>query len=123
MICIGKGTDVGWINQGKHAIKAMETRKITLDMHDGTQKSFGFEEGIGVIFLAPCSNGGLELIIWGLDNCGLRQAARLLPMLTGVGQPEFIIVRKRCAWDGAAGVLAMGSFDKFWKVSEFSFIT
>jgi hypothetical protein len=46
-----------------------------------------------------------------------------LPMLTGVGQPDFIIVSKRCAWEGAAGVHAMGSFDNSWGVSETSFVS
>ncbi|KAL9129258.1 MAG: hypothetical protein Q9217_002238 [Psora testacea] len=118
LICIGKGREVGWINQQMRAIKVLETCGVSLERHDGTHKTYEFEEGMGAIFLSPLSNCGLELIIWGLDDCGLRQASRLLPMLTGVGQPDFIVVRKRCAWQGAAGVLAMGSFNNCWKASE-----
>lgn len=89
----------------------------------GIKKVFPFELGMGAIFLRPLLDKRLELVIWGFDKHGLRQAARLMPMLTGVGQPEFVVVRKRCAWKGAAGVLAMGSFDNLWKVSEASFVS
>ena len=123
LISIGKGRDAGWINQKTQAIQVSKTSGVSLDKHDGTRKVYGFEDGMGVIFLCPFSDSGLELIIWGLDDCGLRHATRLLPMLTGVGQPEFIIVRKRCAWEGAAGVLAMGSFDRHWRISKSCFIT
>lgn len=78
---------------------------------------------MGAIFLRPLLNERLELVVWGFDQQGLRQAARLVPMLTGVGQPEFVVVSQRCAWEGAAGVLAMGSFDNFWNVSEASFVS
>lgn len=82
-----------------------------------------FQEGLGAIFLRPLPKERLELVVWGFDSLGLRLAARLLPMLTGVGQPEFSIVSNRCAWEGAGGVLAMGSFDSFWNVSETSFVS
>ncbi|MCJ1466655.1 hypothetical protein MMC07_005275 [Pseudocyphellaria aurata] len=88
----------------------------------GGVKLYEFEEGLGAIFVSPLPNERLELKIWGFDDDGLRHAARLLPMLTGVGQPDFVLVRKRCAWEGAAGVLGMGSFDSFWKVSGASFL-
>ena len=91
--------------------------------HGGKKIVFPFEVGLGAIFLRPLLNERLELVIWGFDKQGLRQASRLMPMLTGVGQPDFIVVSKRCAWEGAAGVLAMGSFDNFWKVTEGSFVT
>lgn len=87
----------------------------------GMKTVFPFEDGMGAIFLRPLLDRRLELVVWGLDKQGLRQTARLMPMLTGVGQPDFVIVSKRCAWEGAAGVLAMGSFDNFWKVSKGSF--
>ena len=89
----------------------------------GTKAVFPFEVGMGVIFLRPLLDERLELVVWGFDKQGLRQAARLMPMLTGVGQPDFVIVSKRCAWEGAAGVLAMGLFDNFWKVSKGSFFS
>lgn len=88
----------------------------------GGRKLYEFEEGLGAIFLSPLPDERLELKIWGFDQHGLEQAARLLPTLTGVGQPEFIVVRKRCRWEGAAGVFAMGSFDSSWNISDGSFL-
>ena len=123
IISVGKGEDAFWINQKQQAIKVAASRSVSLDKYDGTRSVYQFEEGLGMIFLSPLSNGGLELIIWGLDDSGLRQAARLMPMLTGVGQAEFILVKKDCGWVGAGAVLAMGSFNTSWKVSEGSFIT
>lgn len=95
---------------------------LYLRTRGGTKTIFPFEVGMGAIFLRPLLDERLELVIWGFDKQGLRQAARLMPILTGVGQPDFVIVSKRCAWEGAAGVLAMGSFDNFWKLSEASFV-
>ena len=90
---------------------------------EGLKTVFPFEAGMGAVFLKPLFDERLELVMWGVDKQGLRQASRLMPMLTGVGQPDFIIVSKRCAWEGAAGVLAIGSFDNFWKVTEASFVS
>lgn len=88
----------------------------------GIKRVFPVEVGMGAIFLRPLPNERLELVVWGFDKQGLRAAARLMPMLTGVGQPDFVVVSRRCAWEGAAGVLAMGMFDNFWKVSEASYV-
>lgn len=91
---------------------------------DGREaRKFRLEEGLGAIFLRPLPNKRLELVIWGYDSWGLNLAGRLMPMLTGVGQPDFIVVSRRCAWEGAAGVLAMGLFDRLWNMSEASFIS
>lgn len=88
----------------------------------GRQRRYIFEEGMGAVLLRPLPRQRLELMIWGFDDLGLRLAARLLPLITGAGQPEFILVNKTCAWKGAAGVIAMGSFDSFWKISSASFV-
>ena len=96
---------------------------LLLERNDGEHKAYAFEDGLGAIFLSPLPDCRLEIVVWGLDELGLRLAARLFPMLTGVGQPDFIIVRRRCAWEGAAGVLAMGPLTNSWKASEVSFIS
>ena len=108
--------------QSSHPIGVNESEGVSVRRHDGTQQRFGPLAGLGAIFLRPRPDESLELVIWGYDKLGLRLAARLLPMLTGVGQPDFVIVRKECAWEGAAGVLAMGSFDNHWNLSEGSFV-
>ena len=82
--------------------------------------TFLAEPGLGAIFLTPRLEEGLELCIWGNDEQGLRQAARLVPMLTGVGQPDFVVLGRESRWEGVAGAKAMGFFDYEWKVSEAS---
>ena len=105
------------------SINILRDSGLVLRKANGQKKAFQLEEGLGAIFMRPLSQGRLELVIWGYDSWGLRLAARLVPALTGVGQPEFTIVSKRCAWRGVAGVLAMGSFDNLWNVSETAFIS
>jgi hypothetical protein len=86
-------------------------------------KVIPMEAGLGAIFLRPRENERLELVVWGSDESGLRQAARLVPTLTGVGQADFVILSKRAAWQGHAGALAMGFFDFEWRISERSFVS
>jgi hypothetical protein len=83
---------------------------------------FRFETGLGAVFLRPLQNERLELVVWGADDLGLQQAARLVPTLTGSGQPDFVIMSKSCMWKGVGGVYAMGFLDSSWRVSEGSFI-
>ncbi|KAI5210489.1 hypothetical protein E4T39_00039 [Aureobasidium subglaciale] len=79
--------------------------------------------GLGAIFLRPLPEGAVELVVWGHDAVGLDVASRLVPMLPGVGQPDFVVVDKKMLWMGAGGVLAMGSFDHLWNVTENSYFT
>ncbi|KAL8789590.1 MAG: hypothetical protein Q9213_001026 [Squamulea squamosa] len=87
---------------------------------DGHLTVYGFKKGLGAIFLRPGTDGTLELVVWGFDSLGLRLSARMVPMLTGVGQPDFVIVSRECAWKGAAGVHALGFFDNSWNIAESS---
>lgn len=84
---------------------------------------YEFSPGLGVAMLRPLPGARLELILWGLDTEGLRYAARLLPLQTGVGLPDFVVSGEQCRWKGAAGVLAMGFFDNSWRVSRASYLT
>lgn len=76
----------------------------------------------GAIFLRPLEDERLELVLWGADEHGLRRAARLVPTLTGGGQPDFVIFE----YDGFTGthekVAAMGFFDFAWNVSAASYV-
>ena len=81
------------------------------------------EPGLGALFLYPKSTEELELRVWGLDAEGLRLAVRLIPSLTGVGQPDFVIVGKESAWKGASGARAMGFFDSSWQISKGSYLS
>ena len=97
-------------------------RGISVCSKRGEKRSYEFQGGLGAILLRPLPDERLELLIWGYDICGLRHAARLLPMITGLGQPDFVISSQQCAWKGVAGVHAMGFFDSLWQVSETSYI-
>lgn len=122
LISVEKGSMISSSHLPSYPITVDQGKGICIRNHRGSVRRYEFEEGLGALYLSPLPNERLELKIWGFDDDGLRQAARLLPMLTGVGQPDFILVRKRCAWEGAAGVLGMGSFDSFWNISEASFL-
>ena len=83
---------------------------------------YRFQAGLGIAMLRPLAEARLEMVIWGFDVVGLRQAVRLLPLMTGSGQPDFVLVSKQCAWRGAAGVLAMGFLDSSWRVSQAAYL-
>jgi predicted esterase len=76
----------------------------------------------GAAFVRSAGDERLELLIWGADEVGLQQAARVVPMLTGVGQPDFVVFGKSAKWRGIEGVLAMGFFDAKWKVTASSVV-
>ena len=122
VISVTLGADSSLLGSHSGPIGLDSGGRLYIDRHGGMRTFIPFEIGIGAIFLRPLSDGRLELVVWGFDKHGLRQASRLMPMLTGVGQPDFVIVSRRCAWKGAEGVLAMGWFDNHWKVSESSFV-
>ncbi|KAF1810085.1 hypothetical protein P152DRAFT_421694 [Eremomyces bilateralis CBS 781.70] len=79
---------------------------------------FPFEEISGAIFVSPLDNHRLALVVWGVDEAGLTSASRLVPLLTGVGSPDFVVLDKSMAWQGVAGVRAIGYFDDEWRVAE-----
>ena len=98
-------------------------RGLCIRNSSGRQHIYKFRAGLGVAMLRPLLGTRLELVLWGYDLEGLRYAARLLPMQTGVGQPDFVVVSQQCAWTGAAGVAAMGFLDSSWQVSAASYLT
>lgn len=83
---------------------------------------YAYEEGLGSLFLRPLTNERLELVVWGADLHGIEQAARLVPTLTGVGQPDFLVLSHSCRCRGHASLYAAGHFDKFWQISHNSYI-
>jgi hypothetical protein len=89
----------------------------------GGQMRYPSSTGMGAIFLRPLPAGAVELVVWGHDADGLDVASRLVPMLPGVGQPDFVVADRRMLLEGAGGVLAMGSFDHLWNVTENSYFT
>ncbi|KAJ0413726.1 hypothetical protein BJY00DRAFT_306106 [Aspergillus carlsbadensis] len=83
---------------------------------------FDYEPGMGALFLRPLENEGLELVVWGADIEGLEQAARLVPTITGAGQPELVILSSSCRWTGPAGLYVAAHFDYSWQISSASYI-
>jgi hypothetical protein len=88
----------------------------------------GSRSKIGAIFLRPNVNPrcggeplpwGVELVVWGESPAMLAQAARLVPMLTGTGQPDFVILREDAKWKGVDGTY-LGFFDAWWGVAKSS---
>jgi hypothetical protein len=73
---------------------------------------------LGAIFLRP-SVHGMEIVVWAKSYKMLQQTARLIPMQTGTGQPEFILVREDSAWRGLDGTY-LGFFDPWWNVTKSS---
>jgi hypothetical protein len=73
--------------------------------------------GLAAVFLRPVPPRRLELVVWGADEASLAVAARLVPMLTGVGQPDFVVLDRRMLAKGVDAVLAMGFLDTAWEVS------
>ena len=106
-----------------YPITVAKGQGLTIRKARGGPRSYDLQPGLGAALLRPLAQERTELVFWGFDGEGLQHAARLLPMLTGVGQPDFVIVRRECCWKGAAGVVAMGFLNHDWQVSESSYIT
>jgi hypothetical protein len=82
----------------------------------------GSTRATSAVFLRPLDKGRLELVVWGDSIDTIQQAARLVPMLTGTGQPDFIIIGEDGRWKGTDAAY-MGFFDVWWKVSRSSVLT
>ncbi|KMQ47383.1 Alpha/Beta hydrolase fold [Trichophyton rubrum] len=106
---------------GNFAI-SISARSLDIKTSQGTT-SYPFEPGLGAIFIRPLVNERLELVIWGSDIAGLQQVARLVPVLTGVGQPDFVVVNKGTPLKGQGSLYAAGFFDSEWKVSAASYVS
>ncbi|XPS67746.1 hypothetical protein M3J09_000045 [Ascochyta lentis] len=94
-----------------------------ISLRDSRGREQQYDTARGAAWLQPLGGERLELVLWGADDEGLRQAARLVPMLTGVGQPDFVVLGEEAKWKGVEGVLAMGFFDSQWQVTVSSFVS
>jgi hypothetical protein len=97
------------------------TGKCSVTDSHGRKQDYG-KKARGAAYLRPAGGERLELVIWGADEEGLRQAARVVPMMTGVGQPDFVVFGESAKWRGIEGVLAMGFLDVEWKVTASSIV-
>lgn len=97
------------------------------DSFDGSHLKFRLANGLwlklapaepqATIFLRPGPLEGLEIVVWGSDLGMVEQAARLLPMMTGTGQPDWIVCRKEMMWKGLEGC-DVGWFDAWWQIQQ-----
>ena len=88
---------------------------IMYDTHTGNE--------VFATYLRPLPDDRLELVVWGEDEAALAMAARFVPILTGTGQPDFIVGNREVRRKGVEGTLALGFFDGEWEVSANSFLT
>lgn len=78
--------------------------------------------GLAAIYLRPIpGDQRLELVVWGIDEASLAVAARMVPMMTGSGQPDFIVADRTMLWKGIERIRAMGFLDWQWEVSGNAF--
>ena len=122
IITVVQGIESTLLRTTSHAIEVRPESGLCVRLATGYQKCYPFVKGLGAIYLQPLVGERLQLVIWGFDETGLRYASRLVPMLTGVGQADFIVVSRECLWKGTAGALAMGFFDHAWNVSHASYL-
>ncbi|EFR01159.1 hypothetical protein MGYG_04163 [Nannizzia gypsea CBS 118893] len=109
-------------NADSNSAISISTESLAIKTSQGTT-SYPFETGLGAIFIRPLEDERLELVIWGYDMAGLQQAARLVPVLTGVGQPDFVVVNKGTPLKGQGSLYAAGFFDSEWRVSAASYVS
>ncbi|KAF3921395.1 hypothetical protein ABW21_db0200338 [Orbilia brochopaga] len=103
--------------QAKFPVSQAEDEAITFRLPTGEMITYPHQPALGLILLFPLP--GTERVgvwIWGSDVVGLRRAARLFPIRTGVSQPDFILLGPESGWKGAAGALALGVFDSKWEI-------
>lgn len=122
-ILLAIGDDVPSSFMEDFPIEVKKQGVVALRNAAGQTKYYQSDAGLGVIMLRPLKGEQVELLIWGADEEGLAIAARLMPMLTGVGQPDFVIADRRMLWGGAGNVLGMGYFDHLWNVTRESYLT
>ena len=114
---------IGSVPEGVYpnfSIRVGESGLVISD-HRDREHQYG-HEARAAAFLRPLQGERLELVLWGADEEGLRQASRMVPILTGVGQPDFVVFGEDAKWKGIEGALAMGFFDSGWKVTPSSVI-
>ncbi|KXT16256.1 hypothetical protein AC579_456 [Pseudocercospora musae] len=120
-VAIGKDLPQGYFQN--HPIQVEKGKKIHIRHFFGDPGNYDdfADLGLAAIFLRPLPMGRLELVVWGSDASMLEVAARLVPLMPGSGQPDFVVMDKTMLAKGLEGVLAMGFFDNFWEVSKNSF--
>jgi predicted esterase len=122
VITVGIGEDIDPGIMADYPIK-VATSEIVIRDYDGTEHRYGSLEEIGAIFLRPYKEDLLQLVVWGSNAGGLAMARRLVPTISGAGQPDFVILARESRVNGIDGALAMGFFDSRWNLTKASFLS
>ena len=103
----------------------IEKNRVWIRRPDETRVSYSDAPGFGLaaIFIRPLGRDRFEIVVWGADEESLEVAARLVPMMTGTGQPDFIILDRRMLWKGVAGTLSLGFYGQLWTISASSYFS
>ncbi|KAI6794962.1 alpha/beta-hydrolase [Hortaea werneckii] len=116
LITVAVGSDLtGILDGADFPIKVFHDH---LEILDQEVHSYGSHRGLAAAFVRPLPNGRLDLVLWGVDEESLAIAARLAPLMTGTGQPDFVVADRSMLWKGLEGTLALGFFDDSWNVSR-----
>lgn len=121
LISVGIGADTASFPQG-FPIK-VSTSAVRVITKAGQKIYEAGKQGLAAIFILPHENDRLELVVWGCDLASLRAAARLVPLIPGAGQPDFVILTRKSLYKGVDGVLGLGFFDSQWHITGSSVLT
>jgi hypothetical protein len=120
---------IGSVPQGMHPDFPIQVGAggVTVRDSKGNMRRYaggvdGAGSRLGAAFLRPLDGERLELVVWGSDAEGLLQASRLVPTVTGVGQPDFVVLGESARWKGVEGALALGFLDHAWQVTASSVV-
>lgn len=122
-ITIAVGTELPDSQNGNFPIQITASGALLVRAPSGEEYLFGEDDDVAAIYLRPGTTGpeSLELVVWGGTAQTAAIAARLVPTLTGVSQPDFVVLDKSSRWKGAEGAVAMGFFDERWNIASTSF--
>ncbi|KAI6816122.1 alpha/beta-hydrolase [Hortaea werneckii] len=121
LVTVAIGGDLTDILDGADfPIKAFDDH---LQILDHRIHSYDARRGLSMAFVRPLPNGRLDLVLWAIDEESLAIAARLAPLMTGTGQPDFVVADRSMLWKGLEGTLALGFFDDDWNVSRNSYFS
>ncbi|GAB1737954.1 hypothetical protein NU219Hw_g2467t1 [Hortaea werneckii] len=121
LVTVAIGSDLtGLLDRADFPIKVFDDHLQILDHHI---HSYDSHRGLAAAFVRPLPNGRLDLGLWGMDEESLAIAARLAPLMTGTGQPDFVVADRSMLWKGLEGTLALGFFDDDWNVSRNSYFS
>ncbi|RMX77126.1 hypothetical protein D0869_10116 [Hortaea werneckii] len=121
LVTVAIGGDLtGILDRANFPIKVFDDH---LQILDHRLHSYDSHRGLAAAFIRPLPNGRLDLVLWGVDEESLTIAARLAPLMTGTGQPDFVVADRSMLWQGLGGTLALGFFDDEWNVSRNSYFS